>query len=176
MKILILSSSVRQGRNSHRVALFLQERLLSREGVEVDLFDLEAVDFPLFSERLSRLEEPSDSLKEYAQRVEQADGVVFVTPEYNGGYPASWKNAFDVLYDQWKGKPAGIASVSTGSFGGSQVQVQMQWVITKVGMLPTGVFPVPKVTENFSETGEALDEKIPGRADKFLDSILSRIS
>ncbi|MCK7536595.1 MAG: NAD(P)H-dependent oxidoreductase [Marinilabiliales bacterium] len=34
----------------------------------------------------------------FASRIRAADGVIVVTPEYNGGYPASLKNAVDLLY------------------------------------------------------------------------------
>jgi NAD(P)H-dependent FMN reductase len=175
MKILILSSSVRTGRNSHRVARYFQKKVSEVKDVEVEIFDLDEADFPLFKERLSHQDEPVQELNDYAEKVDKADAVIFVIPEYNGGYPAAWKNAFDLLYDEWKDKPAGIVSVSAGSFGGTQVQVQVQWVISKVGMINGGLFPVPNVTKNFSEEGEALDEAVHGRADRFIEGLIKRI-
>ncbi|MEZ5114335.1 MAG: NAD(P)H-dependent oxidoreductase [Nocardioidaceae bacterium] len=38
----------------------------------------------------------------WSQTIEQYDGYVFVTPEYNHGVPAALKNAVDVLYPEWR--------------------------------------------------------------------------
>jgi NAD(P)H-dependent FMN reductase len=46
---------------------------------------------------------------------------VFVSPQYNWGYPAPLKNAIDHLYKEWLGKPAVI--VTYGGHGGDNVGV-----------------------------------------------------
>ena len=140
--------------------------------MEADLYDLGEANFPLFEERLKFLENPGDKVLDFAGRVDKADGVIIVCPEYNGGYPAAFKNAFDLLYTEWKHKPVGIASISGGAFGGAQVTVQLQSVVTKVGMVPiSAVFPVPKVSEAFDENGTAINDRMEGRAEKFLDNL-----
>ena len=52
----------------------------------------------------------------WSAKVAAADAVVFVTPQYNWGYPTALKNALDHLYREWLGKPALI--VTYGSRGG----------------------------------------------------------
>jgi chromate reductase len=59
----------------------------------------------------------------FRQRIKEADGVLFFTPEYNRSVPAALKNALDVgsrPYGSsvWSGKPAAIVSVSPGAVGG----------------------------------------------------------
>ena len=59
----------------------------------------------------------------FRQRIKEADGVLFFTPEYNRSVPAALKNAIDVgsrPYGSsvWSGKPAAIVSVSPGAVGG----------------------------------------------------------
>ena len=59
----------------------------------------------------------------FKQRVQKADAVLFVTPEYNRGVPGVLKNAIDVAsrpYGQsaWNGKPGAVISVSPGPIGG----------------------------------------------------------
>ena len=103
--VAIISSSVRIGRNSHRVALFFKQYLESNEIATAEILDLKAYDFPLFDERLRLQENPSEKLLDFADRIKKADGVIIVTPEYNGGYPASIKNVVDVLYAEWRRKP-----------------------------------------------------------------------
>ena len=59
----------------------------------------------------------------FRKRVQAADAVLFVTPEYNRSVPAALKNALDVAsrpYGQsaWEGKPGAVVSVSPGALGG----------------------------------------------------------
>ncbi|NVD74093.1 NAD(P)H-dependent oxidoreductase [Duganella sp. BJB488] len=59
----------------------------------------------------------------FRQRMQAAQAVLFVTPEYNRSVPAPLKNAIDVgsrPYGSsiWSGKPAAIVSVSPGATGG----------------------------------------------------------
>ena len=51
-KIAIISSSVRDGRLSHRVALFLEKFIAGRFDASAELIDLKKYNFPLFNERL----------------------------------------------------------------------------------------------------------------------------
>ncbi|MEU4291749.1 NAD(P)H-dependent oxidoreductase [Kribbella sp. NPDC026596] len=40
--------------------------------------------------------------------MDQCDGFVFVTPEYNYSTPGALKNAIDFLYREWNNKAAGF--------------------------------------------------------------------
>ena len=102
--IAIISASVRTGRKSHNVALHLQRALTSTNN-SVDLLDLSEFDFPVFHERLKFMKEPPAKAVDFAERIRKADGVIIVTPEYNGSFPASLKNVIDLLTEDWKGKP-----------------------------------------------------------------------
>ena len=52
-RIAILSASVRTGRLSHRVALYLKNYFRQNALADTELLDLKAYDFPLFHERLA---------------------------------------------------------------------------------------------------------------------------
>lgn len=156
--ILIISSSIRKGRKSHRVALFLKNFIENSGQGTADIADLDEYRFPLFEERLKFLENPPAAVTELSARIRSADGVIIVTPEYNGGYPASLKNVIDLYYDEWYHKPIAIATVSDGVFGGSQVITSLQFVLWKMKAITvTAMFPVPKVGEAFSEDGKPTD-------------------
>jgi len=173
-RIAILSASVRQGRHSHRVAVYLQQQLSATPGLVVDLIDLNSYSFPIFEERLKLQKDPSPATREFAQRIAQADGVIIVTPEYNGGYPASLKNVVDLLVEEWKRKPVAICTVSDGSFGGTQVITSLLFSLWKIkAWVVNAHLPVPKVNEAFTETGEANDPAAWGKRTKgFLDELL----
>lgn len=158
-QIVILSSSIRAGRKSHGVALYLKNYMAENSLADVEILDLKAYSFPLFEATLKTQSNPALNLIEFASKIKKAQGIIIVTPEYNGGIPASLKNAIDVLYDEWHGKPISIATVSSGAFGGAQVLVSLQFSLWKIGAWTvTNMFPVPNVSETFDEKGNVLDK------------------
>jgi NAD(P)H-dependent FMN reductase len=172
--IAIISASVRHGRNSHRTALYFQNYLTENNLAAVEIIDLKEYQFPLFDERLRLQPDPSPALLDYAARVTKADGIIIVTPEYNGGYPASLKNAIDVLYKEWYKKPIAISTSSDGVFGGTQVITSLQWSLWKIrAWTVPAMFPVPKVQETFDEHGVPADkEAVDKRAANFIGELL----
>ena len=53
----------------------------------------------------------------WAEAVKECDAYVFVTGEYNAGPPAAMKNAADLLFVEWNGKPVGFVGYG---FGGGE--------------------------------------------------------
>jgi len=133
--IEIISASIRTGRQSHRVALFFKKFLEERKLATANILDLKAYNFPLFDERLAHQPNPIPSAKEFSEKIKGANAVIIVTPEYNGGYPASLKNVVDLLYNEWRRKPIAIAACSDGPFGGTQVVTSLQFSLWKIGAL-----------------------------------------
>jgi NAD(P)H-dependent FMN reductase len=174
MHIAIISASVRTGRNSHRVALFFEQFILEHYAATVEILDLMAYQFPVFEERLKFQTDPLPTAVDFADKISAADGIIIVTPEYNGGYPASLKNVVDLLYVEWKKKPIAISTVSDGVFGGTQVLVGLQFTLWKMGIWTVpAMFPVPNVRKSFDETGNALDkEGTEKRAKVYLDELM----
>jgi chromate reductase len=67
----------------------------------------------------------------FRQRIKEADGVLFMTPEYNRSVPAAIKNAVDVgsrPYGSsvWGGKPGAVVSVSPGAIGGFGANIALR--------------------------------------------------
>lgn len=80
--IVIISSSVRTGRNSHRVTLYLKNYITSNGLGNVEIPDLNEYQFPIISERLQYLQNPPGNVVQFAEKIEAADGVIVATPEY----------------------------------------------------------------------------------------------
>lgn len=170
--IAIISSSVRIGRNSHRVALYFQNYLVKNALATAEILDLSVYQFPVFTERLQYLPSPSPDVLEFADKIKSADGIIIVTPEYNGGYPASIKNVIDLLYVEWKRKPIAVSMVSDGIFGGTQVITSLLFTLWKMhAWVIPAMFPVPNVQKNFSEIGHPTKESTDDRARTFLDEL-----
>jgi NAD(P)H-dependent FMN reductase len=174
MKIAIISASVRIDRKSHRIALFFKNYIEERQLAFVELLDLDVYKFPIFDERLSHMKDPPADVLQFAEKVGSADGVIIVTPEYNGGYPASLKNVIDLLYTEWRKKPVAIATASNGQFGGTQVITSLVFTLWKIGVrLVPAMYPGPKVQEAYDEQGVPVDkEATEKRAKPFIDELL----
>jgi len=72
----------------------------------------------------------------WSATVDGADAVVFVTSEYNHGYPAPLKNAIDYLHHEWSYKPLGFVSYG-GVAAGTRSAQQLTQVVTALRMVPT---------------------------------------
>jgi len=167
--ISIISSSVRDGRNSHRVALYLQDYLMDNDLAQSEIIDLRKYKFPIFDERMRLQKDPTTQMTQFAEKIRLSDGVIIVTPEYNGSIPASLKNVIDFLYDEWHRKPIAIATVSTGVFGGSQALITLQFILWKMhAWTVPAVFQVGNVTENFNESGKAVDSEVSNKQAQML--------
>jgi NAD(P)H-dependent FMN reductase len=171
--IAIISASVRTGRKSHRVALYFENFLLKQNLATVEILDLNVYQFPLFNERLKYQPSPSPDVLDFAEKIKKADGVIIVTPEYNGGYPASIKNVVDLLYDEWFHKPIAISTSSDGSFGGSQVIISLLFTLWKIhAWVIPAMFPVPNLETSFTEEGHPVKKTTDDRAKSFIDELL----
>ena len=174
MHIAIISASVRLERKSHRIALFFKKYIEDNKLATVEILDLNEYRFPIFDERLRFMKDPPPLVLQFAEKVKNAEGIIIVTPEYNGGYPASLKNVIDLLYPEWKKKPVALATASDGQFGGSQVTTSLVFTLWKIGVrLVPAMYPGPKVQEVYSEDGIPVDkEATEKRAKPFIDELI----
>ncbi|HRX61656.1 MAG TPA: NAD(P)H-dependent oxidoreductase [Candidatus Competibacter sp.] len=89
-------------------------------------------DLPLYNQDDDA--QPAESVKRFKAAIAAAQGLLFVTPEYNRSMPGVLKNAIDHAsrpYGQsvWKGKPAGIIGVSVGAIGTALAQQHLRNVL-----------------------------------------------
>jgi NAD(P)H-dependent FMN reductase len=160
-KISIISSSIRIGRKSNRVALYFKKYLEENQLATAEILDLNKYNFPLFKERLKFQKSPAAAVIDFAAKIQSADGIIIIAPEYNGGYPASLKNIVDLLYDEWHHKPVAISTVSAGSFGGSQAIISLQFSLWKMkAWTVPATFPVPDISDSFDENGNLTGNKV----------------
>jgi NAD(P)H-dependent FMN reductase len=75
----------------------------------------------------------------WSRKVAASAAFVFVTPQYNWGYPAPLKNALDHLYKEWSDKPAIV--VTYGSRGGGKCAAQLRQVLEGLNMKPVATMP-----------------------------------
>jgi chromate reductase len=124
-KIAILVGSLRRESINRKVARSLCALAAGRLDCDI----VEIGDLPLYSQDYDSAE--PEPYARFRREVAAADGVLFVTPEYNRGVPGVLKNAVDVgsrPYGQsvWDRKPAAIVSASPGAIGGFGANHQLR--------------------------------------------------
>jgi len=117
-KIAILVGSLREGSLNRKIARSICA--IRNDGLDCSM--VEIGDLPLYNQDLET-SNPPEQWTRFRDQVRPADGVLFVSPEYNRGIPGVLKNAIDVgsrpygqsVFDK---KPGAIVTVSPGSIGG----------------------------------------------------------
>lgn len=107
---------------------------------------------------------PAESVKKMKEEIKAAQGVLFVTPEYNRGMPGVLKNAIDHgsrPYGQsvWAGKPAGVIGISPGAIGTAVAQQNLRNTLAYLDM-PTMGQPEAfiQMKENFFDASGNIGE------------------
>lgn len=180
VKIHIIIGSTRQNRFSEKPAHWLYEEAKKRSDLEVELVDLRDYPMPFYEDALPpkalKGVYSNEVVKKFAQKIAEADGYIIVTPEYNHGYPAVLKNAFDHVYFEWNRKAVGF--VSYGSVMGARSVEQLREVSIEMKLAP--IQPSINIPSNIymavakpkeGETGNPFDS-LKDHTDIFLDELI----
>jgi NAD(P)H-dependent FMN reductase len=155
LPIGVIICSGRQPRVGDQITTFVFETIKeAAPKANLTLIDLLAWNLPMFNEPTipSQIHHYSNYVQSHtqawSQEIQKYSGFIFVTPQYNWGYPAVLKNAIDYLFNEWKGKSAMI--VSYGGHGGTKAAGQLRQVLQGVDMevveaMPGLSFPGRKV-------------------------------
>ncbi len=117
-KIAVLVGSLRKDSFTKRVTKKVVEML--PEDFEAEFIDIGAL--PFFNQDFELTGEYPESYITFRQKIKEADGVIFATPEYNRSFTAPLKNAIDIAsrpmgHNLWSNKPGLLYGVSPGSMG-----------------------------------------------------------
>ncbi|MDF3029747.1 MAG: NADPH-dependent oxidoreductase [Moraxellaceae bacterium] len=129
LRIATILGSTRPGRNGEAVAQWVHGIVSQRKDAEYEYIDLLEVGLPLLDEPVppSQGKYSKPHTLAWAQRIDNLDAFIFVTPEYNHGPSGALKNALDFLYKEWNNKAAGF--VGYGSAGGTRAVEQLRLVM-----------------------------------------------
>ncbi len=121
-KVLLVLSSVRDGRAADKVLELVQNELKNFPNLEVDIADFKKNPLPLIdSHDIPASEDfnPADeNVKKWTNQVISADVIVILEAEYNHSYTPIIKNAIDWIYKPWINKP--VAFIGYGWVGGAR--------------------------------------------------------
>jgi len=132
---MIIVGSVRPGRIGLPLAHWVRDRVTSA-GHDLDFVDLAELNLPFMDEPdfpAKRAYTKPHTLA-WSARVDAADAVILVSPEYNHSYSPALKNAIDYLALEWQGKPVGVVSYG-GASGGLRGAAALDQVLTTLGLV-----------------------------------------
>lgn len=132
--IVVVTGSARPNSVNSKVVNAVVQNLKARGDVTVTVADLAALNLPFMDSPIAPsapgYEITHKSVKEWQAMIAEADGVVFVMPEYNHSLSAIQKNAIDWLYAEWNEKP--IAIVAYGFYAGRHAIAQFEEINTVI--------------------------------------------
>lgn len=147
-KIAIIVGSIRKDSSNLKLAKALEKLGADKFSVTHVRID----DLPLFNQDLES--NPPASVVRLKKEIDSADGVLFVTPEYNRSIPGVLKNAIDWASrpygkNSFAGKPAAICGTSPGAIGTAVAQAHLRSVVA--GFLDAVLMGQPELYLTFKE-------------------------
>ncbi len=172
-QILVLVGSLRARSINRTYARALEKLAAGKLG-----FTYADLDLPLYNDDL--WQSPPEKVVKLKEQIKTADGILFVTPEYNRSLPAVTKNAVDWAsrpfgQSVWAGKAVGVTGASSGAIGTAVAQSQLR---SSLVILETLVMGGPEVYLTFKpdqidDDGNVLNDKtaqfLTGFIDRFAD-------
>lgn len=160
MKLLIVVGSLRAASFSRKLGEAVSAH--SPDGTRVETTD--GRELPLYNQDLDGDEKPA-AVVALLDQVVTANGIVFVTPEFNYGIPGPLKNLIDwasrpAYNSPLKGKPSLVIAHSIAPSGGARAHTQLTSVLAGT-LTPTFLAPsfvIPQIHEKFDEEGSLTDE------------------
>jgi len=165
--IPVILGTARMGRMSLHAARLVTQEVGKRTGVETELIDISQLPLPT--------NDAGEAIKDagYSAKIDRADALVVVSPEYNHGYSGLLKHVLDSCLKEYIHKAAGIVGVSAGPFGGARMIQNLLPVMRELGLV-TIFWDVnfSSVQKVFDKEGKLLDESFVRRMDKFLKELI----
>ncbi|MCW2883720.1 MAG: FMN-dependent NADPH-azoreductase [Streptosporangiaceae bacterium] len=177
LNLAVIIGSVREGRFGPVVANWFVEQAEQHGQFAVDLIDLADTPLPLELPPVLPALEPNMArpaeMAGLTRRIEAADVIVVVTPEYNRSFPASLKAAIDWHYTEWQAKAIGFVGYSGGSGGVLAVEHLRQVFSELQAHTVRDYVTFPRYYQLFSPDGTLRDPEGPNAAAKvLLDQLL----
>ncbi len=161
--LTLIVGTNRPGSNSRKVAQVIAG-LYGELGVAVRTLDLAQLPPEIFSPA-SYAEKPA-SFQPFNDAVTSADGVILVSPEYNGGIPGVLKYFIDMLKfpESFERRPVCFVGVAAGIWGALRPIEQLQAIFgyRNAFIYPERVF-LPRIDSLLTEAGGLKDPEVVDR-------------
>jgi chromate reductase, NAD(P)H dehydrogenase (quinone) len=170
--ITIISGTNRPGSNTRKVVAHLEATYKSL-GVKTHLLDLAELPPEIFSP--ASYEAKPVAFKKFSDAILAADGLVIVTPEYNGGFPGVLKYFIDMLPfpESFEHRPVCFVGLAAGIWGALRPVEQLQTIFgyRNAHVFPERVF-MPGIGKSLNEAGQFvnadLEKRLGNQAEGFV--------
>ncbi len=163
--ITIISGTNRPGSNTRRVVAEL-ETIYDRLEAPFQVVDLAMLPPEIFSPAAYAAK--PKSFEPFSDAILSSDGLVLVTPEYNGGMPGILKYFIDMLKfpESFERRPVCFVGVAAGVWGALRPVEQLELIFgyRNAYLYPERVF-IPKVHSVFDSDGRLTDSQMLARLD-----------
>lgn len=171
--LAIIVASTRPGRAGLPVGEWFTAEARRHGGFEIEVLDLAAIALPFLDEphhpRLRRYQH--EHTKAWSRRINAADAIALIAPEYNYGYTAPLKNALDYLFHEWCYKPVGFVSYG-GKVGGTRSVQMLKQVVTTLKMMPIPeAVTIPNIGAWFVDGRFTPNDDLGAQAQGLLDEL-----
>ncbi len=174
--VVVLVGSLRKESLNRKMAIAL--RAMAPQSLKLEIVEIR--DLPLYNQDLDA-NPPPESVA-FKARVQKADAVLFVTPEYNRSVPGTLKNAVDVgsrpkAESAWDGKPCAIVSVSPGAIGafGANHHLRQSLVFLNMPAMQQPEAYIGGADRLFDAQGKLTADSTRAFMDKFLAAFVTWI-
>jgi NAD(P)H-dependent FMN reductase len=176
--ILLIAGTFRPDSQTLRVTRIL-EKLYRAQGADAQVLDLQDLPPEIF--RPDAYATKPASFQPFSDAVLKADGLVIVTPEYNGGFPGVLKHFIDMLKfpESFDKKPVAFVGVAAGMWGALRPVEQLEAVFKYRNALTYGerIF-LPRVETQINADGtftqplttQLVDSQVKGFI-RFVDAV-----
>lgn len=163
-KLHIIVGSTRQTRAADRVYPWVLARAEAHPDFEPELIDLRDWPLPMFAEHAGTIGDFNDPtysepiVKEWNQKVREADAYLVITPEYNHSVPGVLKNAIDNVFLSFalRNKPLASIGYSGGIAAATRAIEHLAHIAIEADMAPIrSSVLIPFVTQAFGAAGRA---------------------
>lgn len=165
MRLLFFAGSAREGSHNKKLAR-LGQHIAEANGIEAVFADLADYQMPIYHGDLEDDEGVPERARAFKALLEEYDGVMIVTPEYNAAVPPLLKNTIDWLSrvkdepDVFRTRVFAVSGASPGYYGAMRSLLVLRQILT-VGLGATVIpqqMALPRASQAFEDDGSLKDE------------------
>lgn len=169
LKLIAIVGTNSKRSTNRQLLQYMQKHFADK--AEIELVEIKAI--PVFNKPADK-QVPAEIL-EIAAKIEEADGVIIGTPEYDHSIPAVLMSALAWLsYGIYPllNKPIMITGASYGTLGSSRAQLQLRQILNapeiKANVLPDE-FLLSHSLQSFNPSGDLVDLDVIKKLDGIFD-------
>ena len=170
MKFIGLVGTNSKRSTNRQLLQYIQKHFADKADIEL----VEIKDLPVFNKPANK--QLPESVLEIVKKIDEADGVIIGTPEYDHSIPAVLMNALAwVSYGVFPllNKPVMITGASYGTLGSSRAQLQLRQILDspelKANVMPGSEFLLSHSLQAFDKKGDLIDLDTIKKLDALFD-------